>query len=174
MLAALSFKADRHKAPFGRLSLRLNPTLGRESMNRLVAVFLSIGLTACFSLETRNWGEWTEKDLPQQSTGLLAGFDWHDWPGMIVRIDQHQEVATGYKSARLRPGMHIIEYSNHVHDFGHVVGEIKITLLAGHDYGFRFKTCYWCNPRRFAVWVDDLTTAELAWGSRPNWPNWYL
>jgi hypothetical protein len=143
-------------------------------VNPLIAVVLSVSLAACFSLETRDWGEWAEKDLAQQSTASAAGFDWRDWPGMIVSIDLHDEVATGYKSARLRPGMHIIKYSNHVHDFGHVKGEMKIILLAGHNYRFHFDTCYWCNPRRFAVWVDDLTTAELAWGSRPDWPKWYL
>ena len=143
-------------------------------MNPLIAIFLSLGLAACYSLETKGWGEWTDMDLAKQSTASAAGFSWHEWPGMIVRIDQHSEVAAGYTSARLRPGMHVIEYSNHVHDFGHVRGEMQIVLLAGHAYEFRFDTCYWCNPRRFAVWINDVTTGEPAWGNRPNWPRWYL
>lgn len=152
-----------------------HPGVWRSSLVQLlIGVPLSLVLVACVALETRDWGQWTEADLEQHDTSSAAVFDWADWPGMIVSIDQNAVVAQGYKSARLHPGMRIIEYSNHVHDFGHVKGEIKIVLLAGHRYQFRFDTCYWCMPRKFAVWVDDLTIDELAWGTRPSWPRWYL
>ena len=143
-------------------------------MKSLIAVFFSVGLVACYSLETKQWGQWTEGDLARHGTSSAAVFAWHDWPGLIVSIDQNAAVAEGFKSARLRPGMRIIAYSNHVHDFGHVKGEIEIVLLAGHSYQFHFDTCYWCKPREFAVWVDDVTTGELAWGRRPSWPRWYF
>ncbi|MCP5277044.1 MAG: hypothetical protein H6935_01625 [Thiobacillus sp.] len=143
-------------------------------MNLLIAVFFSVGLVACAALETKGWGQWAEENLALHDTTSTALFDWRDWPGMIVRIDKNPAVSEGYKSARLRPGVHVIEYSNHVRDFGHVKGVINMVLLAGHSYQFHFDTCYWCKPRRLAVWVDDVTTGELAWGTRPNWPRWYL
>ena len=143
-------------------------------MRPLITVFLLVSLVACYSLETRDWGQWTEGDLAQQETSSATVFAWDDWPGMIVGIDRNAAVASGYKSARLRPGMRTIEYSNHVQNFGHVQGEIKMVLVAGHSYQFRFDTCFWCKPRQFAVWVDDVTTGELAWGKRPDWPGWYL
>ena len=67
-----------------------------------------------------------------------------------------------------------MEYSNHVHDFGHVHGEIQMDLMAGHAYMFHFDTCYWCNPRRLALWVDDAATGTVVWGARPDWPRWFL
>jgi len=146
----------------------------RNQVNALIAIFLCIGLAACYSIQTKDWGQWAEEGLAEPGSTTNATFGWNDWPGMIVSIDRHAEVATGYKSARLRPGRHVIEYSNYVHDFGHVKGELQLVLVVSHEYEFRFATCYWCMPRRFAVWIDDLTTGEVAWGTRPNWPHWYL
>jgi hypothetical protein len=138
------------------------------------AIVICLALCACVSMQTRNWGRWSEGAPSEHAPGSTAIFGWSDWPGMIVSIDRHGEVATRYKSAQLRSGSHIIEYSNHVHDFGHVSGAMELDLVAGHTYEFRFATCYWCKPRKFAVWVDDTTIGSVAWGSRPTWPRWYL
>jgi hypothetical protein len=143
-------------------------------MKRLWSLLVCIALVSCYSIETKDWGQWIDRDAAKQGVGLAVIFGWPKWPGMIIGIDQHGEVANGYKSAMLRPGMHIIEYSNHVHDFGHVKGEIQLNLLAGHTYEFNFDTCYWCVPRKLAVWVDDATTGHVVWGSHPDWPRWYL
>jgi hypothetical protein len=150
---------------------------GRQITSRVrshIAVFICLALCACFSMQTRSWGQWSEGAPAEHGAGSSVIFGWVDWPGMIVSIDRHSEVAPGYKSAQLRPGRHVIEYSNYVHDFGHVSGAMDLDLVASHEYEFRFATCYWCKPRRFAVWVEDTTIGAVAWGSRPDWPRWYL
>jgi len=139
-----------------------------------IAVIACLALTACYSFETRNWGEWADPGLDSGSLSSTATFDWSKWPGVIVRVDQHVEVATGYKSARLKPGDHVVEYSAQPHDFGRVAGKMQFSLLARHTYTFQMDTCYWCSPQKVAVWVDDATTGALVWGSRPDWPRWYL
>jgi hypothetical protein len=45
---------------------------------------------------------------------------------------------------------------------------------ACHSYQFGLKLCFWCSPRKYAVWIDDKTTGELVWGKRPDWPFWFL
>jgi len=135
---------------------------------------LMLNLAACYSIQTQSWGEWTEHDPVASEVAFTASFSWADWPGMVISIDRHGDVATGYKRARLLPGKHVIGYSNHVHDFGHVSGEIQIDLVAGHSYEFHFDTCYWCKPRKYAVWVYDATNGAVVWGARPDWPGWYL
>lgn len=138
----------------------------------ILALTAALTLASCFSFEAMNWGEWS--DPAATMTAPAARFGWARWPGMITSIDGHGDVATGFKRARLRPGPHTVAYSGHIHDFGQVAGEIRLDLAADHDYEFNFATCYWCMPRRFAVWVQDRTSGEVVWGKPRDWPSWYL
>ena len=146
-------------------------------MKQLIILLLVTGLVSCRSFETMRWGECTDSDGAGLSADLVALFDWSDRPDMIVSIDGNRCLPSGpngYTKAKLKPGAHVIEYSNHVHDLGHAGGRIELELKEGHLYAFRFATCYWCRNRRFTAWVDDTTTGEVVWGKRPDWPSWYL
>ncbi len=143
-------------------------------MKRLLSSFLALTLVACYSIETRSWGEWIAYDPQQVDAAPAASFSWARWPGMVSAIDGHSEVSTGYKQARLSPSRHTVEYSNYAHSFGHVTGEILLDLEAGHRYEFQFATCYWCTPRQFRVWVEDSKLGKVVWGNPPTWPRWFL
>jgi hypothetical protein len=96
---------------------------------------------------------------------------------MVTSVDGNKckgSGKSGYKKARLLPGRHVIAYSNYVYKLGHVTGKIDLELKAGHSYEFAFDTCYWCNPRRDAAWVEDKTTGEIVWGKCRDWPFWFF
>jgi len=42
-------------------------------------------------------------------------------------------------------------------------------MKPGHRYGFRVVYGFTSTPRKYAVWIDDITAGEIAWGSRPDW-----
>ena len=136
-----------------------------------LAVLLLAGLLAgCVAVETRSWGEYAAPGTLSLAPSQAATFDWSERPGIIASIDGISEVRTGYKSARLAPGLHNVAYEDLPVEFGvHPSGSMELDLKPGHGYRFGIKYCFSCVPRRYAVWVDDLTTGELAWGSRPNW-----
>jgi hypothetical protein len=141
------------------------------------SILILAALLSCRSLETRSWGECTDADGFGLGSDVSGVFDWSGWPDMVTAIDGGRCVAggaTGYKWARLKSGIHVVDYSNYVHDFGHVSGRIEIGLQAGHRYVFGFDACYWCKPRRYAVWVSDENTGEVVWGRRADWPRWFL
>jgi hypothetical protein len=145
-------------------------------MNSIVLLLLSSLIISCshYSPIYWGWGEWTGPDLSGLANDSVAGLDWSKLPGVIVSIDGNS-LGTGYKKARLLPGKHVIEYAYYTAQFGaHPKGTIEMDLKAGHLYEFGLKLCFWCNPRKYAVWVDDNTTGELVWGKRPEWPSWYL
>jgi hypothetical protein len=145
-------------------------------MNRLILLLLSSLMVSCShdSPIYWGWGEWVGSDVADVADGLTARFDWSTLPGVITSIDESR-VGSGYKEARLSPGRHVIEYAYSPAAFGeHPRGIIEIDLTAGHSYGFGLKLCFWCMPRRYAVWVDDKTTSREVWGKRPDWPSWYL
>jgi hypothetical protein len=105
---------------------------------------------------------------------VTANLDWSTLPGVITSIDGNR-VGNGYKKAKLLPGSHVIEYAYSPVEFGeHPRGTIALELQAGHLFEFRLKLCFWCNPRKFAVWVDDNSTGETVWGKHPDWPSWFL
>jgi len=146
-------------------------------MKQMILLLLSLVMVSCYSLQTMRWGEWSDSDVAGVETDLIASFDWSEWPGMIASIDGNKSAGTGYKKAKLLPGRHVFEYSYYLVEFGpgnHVTGTIEIELKAGHSYIFCFDYCYWCKPRRSAVWIDDLTTGEVVWGKRRDWPFWFL
>lgn len=119
-------------------------------------------------------GEWAGSNVADPESGLVASFDWSTLPGVITLIDDNS-LGTGYKKARLSPGRHVIAYAYYPAEFGvHPRGTIEIDLAAGHSYEFGLRLCFWCVPRKYAVWVDDKTTREKVWGKRPDWPSWYL
>ncbi|MFA7332152.1 MAG: hypothetical protein WC326_13870 [Candidatus Delongbacteria bacterium] len=81
----------------------------------------------------------------------------------------------GYKGAKLLAGQHLIEYADYPAQFGaHPAGLIELTLEARHTYQFRMRYCFWCTPRKHAVWIVDKTTGKVVWGQRPDWPGWWL
>ena len=145
-------------------------------MSRLILLLLSTLLISCahYSPIYWGWGEWVGSNVSAYENDLIASFDWSKLPGVITLIDE-SSVGTGYKKARLSPGRHVIEYAYYAAEFGvHPRGIIEIDLTGGHSYEFGLKLCFWCTPRRYAVWVDDKTTSEMVWGKRPDWPSWYL
>jgi hypothetical protein len=96
---------------------------------------------------------------------------------MILTIDGISLVGKdrkGFKFAQLNPGIHTFQYSNDVHDFGHIDGIMEFDLKPGVKYLFKFKTCYWCSPRKFAVWVIKESSGEIVWGKPPSWSSWWL
>jgi hypothetical protein len=120
------------------------------------------------------WGEWSGSDVAGVENSLIASVDWSRLPGVIASIDG-TGVGTGYQRARLSPGRHRIEYTYHTAEFGkHPTGMMEIELLSGHVYEFQIRLCFWCMPRRYAVWVDDKTAGEVVWGKHPDWPSWWL
>ncbi len=148
---------------------------GKTKILATLVIFAT--LASCRTIETKPWGECPDVDGFGLEADAVAWFDWSGWPDMITAIDEHHCLmsgATGYKWAKLRPGRHIVEYSNYVHDFGHVTGRIDMVLAAGHRYAFGFNTCYWCMPRRYAVWVADQSSGQVVWGRQPDWPGWFL
>ncbi len=145
-------------------------------MNRLILLLLSLLMSSCahYSPIYWGWGEWAASDVTGLENGLVAYVDWSTLPGVIISIDGNT-VGSGYKKAKLLPGSHIMEYAYYTGEFGvNPKGTIAIQLEAGHSYEFRIKLCFWCNPRKYAVWVDDKTTAEVVWGRHPDWPSWFL
>jgi len=140
-------------------------------------LLLCLGVLSCRSIDTMSWGECVDSDGAGQPAESVAILDWSNWPDMITRIDGNRCVGSGklgYKTARLTPGKHVIEYSNHVHKLGHVTGRIELDLRKGHSYVFAFDTCFWCTPRRYAVWIEDRTSGEVPWGKTRDWPAWFL
>jgi hypothetical protein len=133
-------------------------------------------MVSCAHYSPTYWGcgERVGADIAAVENDSIANFDWSKLPGVITLIDE-SIVGTGYKKAKLSPGRHVIEYAYYPAEFGmHPRGIIEIDLAAGHSYEFGLKLCFWCMPRKSAVWVDDKTTGEKVWGERPDWPSWYL
>lgn len=122
-----------------------------------------------------DYGEWEEYDFSSVGNDSIARLEWSKVPGVINSIDGN--TLRKCKKAKLLPKIHIIEYADYPAQFGSslpIKGIIEIDLKAGHLYEFNIKYCYWCKPRKFAVWIDDKTTGEVAWGKPPDWPSWYL
>ncbi len=147
-------------------------------MFKLVLLLLSSLLVSCAAYHSPiywGYGEYVGPDVAVADSELISILDWYKNPGVIKSIDGNSFVTTGYKKARLLPGRHVIEYVWYTGGFGTTIkGRIEIDLKADHFYEFRIKLCFWCIPRKYAVWVDDKTTGELVWGRRPDWPSWYL
>lgn len=145
-------------------------------MNKLIIVFLSSFLFSCshYSPIYWGWGEWVGSDVAATGKRSIASFDWSSLPGVITAIDGNS-VGDGYKKAKLAPGRHLVEYAYYPAEFGvHPQGRIEIDLTAGHSYELGLRLCFWCKPRKYAIWVDDTTTGQVVWGKRPDWPFWYL
>jgi hypothetical protein len=114
------------------------------------------------------WGEWNGIDPAAPKTDMVQ-LDWHKLPGVIKTIDGNN-LGDGYKKAKLVAGRHVLEYAYYTAGFGiHPSGKIEIEMTAGHTYEFKAKLCFWCKPRKYAVWIDDKHAGELAWGKRPDW-----
>lgn len=148
----------------------------RSLMNKAIVLLLSSLLVSCAYYSPRywGWGEWAASDVAGVENTLLVVFDWSKLPGVITSIDG-TGIGNGYKKARLTPGRHRIEYAYYPAEFGsHPRGMLELDFLAGHWYEFRLELCYWCAPRRYAVWVDDRTIGEAVWGTQPDWPAWWL
>lgn len=144
--------------------------------SRLIIVLLSSLMISCAHHSPVYWGagEWVAPKTAAAERVQSAGIDWSKLPGVITSIDG-QNVGNGFKQGKLPPGKHVIEYVYHTAEFGaHPKGSFELTVEAGHAYQFNLKLCFWCHPRRFAVWVDDQTTGALVWGQRPDWPSWWL
>jgi len=140
----------------------------------LLIPFLVLVSCSYYSPIYWNFGEWNSPDVTGLEDYLIVYFDWAKQPGTIASIDGNI-LGTGYKKARLSPGKHVIEFADYPVEFGkHPKGKIEIELMAGHSYEFNMKYCFWCTPRRYAVWVKDKTINEKVWGELPNWPSWYL
>jgi hypothetical protein len=139
-------------------------------MKHLAFSLVAMILAACAAIDTHSWGEWVSPDIAGTKTEDLSIFDWSKHPGTIISIDGVTDVRTGFKSARLRPGKHIISYADHPDEFGiHPKGSFDMEMKSGHQYRFGIRYCFTCTPRKYAVWIDDTTTGEIAWGSRPDW-----
>jgi hypothetical protein len=145
-------------------------------MNKVTFLLLFLLITSCSHYSPIYWGweEWAGSDVAGMQDELVTNLDWSKNPGVITSIDGNS-VGHGYKKAKLLPGRHVIEYASYPAEFGvHPRGTIEIDLKKGHSYEFRIKLCFWCTPRKYAVWVDDNTTDEEVWGKRPDWPSWFL
>lgn len=145
-------------------------------MNRLIVLLLSSLMVSCayYSPIYWGWSEWVGSDVAAVDNDFITSMDWSKLPGVITLIDG-SAVGAGYKKAKLLPGRHVIEYAYYTAEFGmHPRGIIEIDLTAGHSYEFGIKLCFWCMPRKYAVWIDDKTTSEKVWGKHPDWPSWYL
>ena len=117
---------------------------------------------------------WLDPGTAAVEYGTMARLDWSPLPGVITLVDG-KTAGAAYKQARLAPGRHTLAYAYYPAAFGaHPKGTIDIALTPGHSYEFRIKLCFWCAPRKYAVWVEDKTKGEAAWGKRPDWPAWYL
>jgi hypothetical protein len=142
----------------------------------LISLLLSTLMVSCAqdSPIHSGAGEWVGSNVAAPENSLVATFDWSKLPGVITQIDDNS-LGADYKKARLSPGRHVIAYAYYPAEFGvHPRGSIEIDLEAAHSYEFGLRLCYWCMPRKYAVWVDDKTARERVWGKRPDWPAWYL
>lgn len=144
-------------------------------MKKSILILLLLLFTSCsarYSPFFLHLKEWTPQDPPSAENSVR--FDWSTLPGVITSIDG-TAVGADFKKAKLPPGKHRFEFAAYPAEFGaHPKGVAEIDLIASHEYEFRMDFCYWCKPRRYAVWVDDKTTGELAWGKRRDWPAWRL
>jgi hypothetical protein len=139
-------------------------------MLKAAILLLTVVLASCASGRAKEWSYLA----PAKQDSWNALLDWSDLPGVIASIDGHN-VGHGYNKAPLSPGRHTITYAYYPAEFGvHPQGTLELSLQAGHAYEFRVDLCYWCSPRRYAVWVRDTTTGELVWGKEPDWPSWWL
>jgi len=139
------------------------------------ALLLVVLVASCASYSPARWTtkEWSDPALGSLAS-LRADLDWSDLPGVIASIDGHN-VGHGYNKARLSAGRHSIAYAYYPAEFGvHPQGTFELSLQADHAYEFRVDLCFWCSPRKYAVWVRDTTTGELVWGKKPDWPSWWL
>ena len=134
-------------------------------MNKIALLIISLMLSSCayYSPIYWGWGEWANPEVSSMENHSVSRFDWSKLPGVITFIDG--DSVGNYKKAKLLSGKHIIEYAYYPVEFGvHPKGLIEIELKAGHLYEFRIKLCYSCIPRRYAVWIKDKTSDEIAWG----------
>jgi hypothetical protein len=142
----------------------------------LILVLLpSVGLSCAAHYSPIYWNS-TEWFAPGTATAGsdVALLDWSREPGVITKVDGN-DLGQGYKKATLLPGPHVLEYAYYAANFGeHPKGRIEIDLAAGHSYFFDLDLCFWCNPRRYAVWIDDITVDKIAWGQHRDWPSWWL
>lgn len=140
----------------------------------LLIPFLVLVSCAYYSPIYWDFVEWDSPDITGLENDLIVHFGWFKQPGTIASIDGNI-LGAGFNRARLSSGRHVIEYADYPAEFGeHPKGKIEIELIAGHSYEFNMKYCFWCAPRKYAVWVEDKTTNEKVWGKRPDWPSWYL
>jgi hypothetical protein len=140
-------------------------------MKNLIIVLLSSLMISCAHHSPI---EWTGADVVGVRHDLVAGFDWSKLPGVIASIDGNS-VGAGYEKAKLRPGRHVIDYAYYPAAFGaHPKGVVDLDLRAAHLYVFRIQLCFWCMPRKHAVWVEDKTAGAVVWGKQPDWPSWWL
>jgi len=154
-----------------------NHLLKYNFMNKLILLLMCSLIVSCAHYSPIYWDydEWEECDFSGIGKDSIARLEWSKVPGVIRSIDGN--TLRKYKKAKLSPGMHTFEYADYPAEFGvplPINGTIEIELKEGHLYEFNIKYCYWCIPRQFAVWIDDKTTGEVAWGKRPDWPSWYL
>lgn len=148
----------------------------RFLVHKLILLLLSALMVSCayYSPIYWGWGEWVGSEATGLESDLIATVDWSKLPGIITSIDGNS-VGAGYKMAKLLPGRHVVKYLYYTASFGmHPEGTMEVDLTAGHSYEFGLKLCFWCQPRKYAVWVDDKITGETVWGKRPGWPSWYL
>ncbi len=145
-------------------------------MNRLIPLLISLLIVSCSHYSPIYWGygEWKVSGISGFDNNSIARLEWAKKPGVITSIDGNS-LGGGYKKAKLFPGIHVIDYADYPASFGaHPKGTMEIDFKAGHLYEFNIKYCFWCKPRRYAVWIDDKTTGDVKWGKRPDWPPWFL
>jgi hypothetical protein len=155
---------------------RRGPLVPATHLSRAILLLASVLMASCagHSPFREGSGEWVDPNPAPVENGAMTSLDWSKLPGVITLIDA-KGVGAGYKQARLSPGRHVIEYAYYPVEFGeHPKGSVEIYLTPGHAYEFRIKLCFWCMPRKYAVWVDDKTRGEKVWGRHPDWPAWYL
>lgn len=140
----------------------------------LLLAGLLASCSARYSPVFAGWGEWADPGAGELRGEAAATLDWADWPTAIQSIDG-KAVGTGYKRARLTPGLHTVAYLYNPAEFGaRPRGTAQVAFAQGHSYRFNIKLCFWCIPRKYAVWIDDSTTGRVVWGAEPDWPWWML
>jgi len=135
-------------------------------LNKIILLMLLSILSSCayYSPIYWGWGEWSGSNLSGMENQPVSKFEWSRLPGVITMIDG-DTVGSGYKKAKLLPGIHKIDYAYSPAQFGtHPRGSFEMELKAGHLYEFRIKLCFSCNPRRYDTWVMDKTTGDIVWG----------
>lgn len=145
----------------------------RRATGAALPLLLCLSLLSCGRHSPGSWAAevW---DGAGAAGAAVATLDWATLPGVVVSIDGIP-VGAGFKAATLAPGRHVVEYAHYPAAFGeHPKGTFQVDLAARHAYEFRIKLCFWCHPRTYAVWVEDMATGELAWGARNDWPSWWL